>query len=141
MAKADKLLAQAKAHFGVGESALALVSGAYETKIGNHDTLRNGILIATNQRLVFYAKKMTGFEFEALPYKGISSLEMGKSLGGRWIKFFASGNTVSMKWIQDDMTAFVNTVQSQMAGTGDIADHSADATPAAEADEEGEPRG
>ena len=129
MAKADKLLEQAKEHFGAGESALAVISGAYETKIGKHDTVRNGVLIATNQRLLFYAKKLTGFDLEALPYERISSLEMGKKLGGRWIKFFASGNTVSMKWIQDDLTAFVNTVQSQMAGTDDSTDEGADATP------------
>ena len=132
MAKADKLLEQAKEHFGAGESALAIVSGAYETKIGKHDTVRNGVLIATNQRLIFYAKKLTGFDLEALPYERISSLEMGKKLGGRWIKFFASGNTVSMKWIQDDLTAFINTVRSQMAG--DSADEGADATLAVQPD-------
>ena len=138
MAKADKLLEQAKDHFSAGESVLAFVSGAYETKVGKHDTLRNGVLIATNQRILFYAKRLTGFDLEAFPYKGISSLEMGRNLGGRWIKFFASGNTVSMKWIQDDMTAFVNVVQLQMADRGDGADMAAGAALASQPDEGGE---
>lgn len=129
MARADKLIEQAKEHFGAGESPLAAVSGVYETKVGKRDTLRNGVLIATNQRLLFYAKKLTGFDLEAFPYQGISSLEMGKKLGGRWIKFFASGNTVSMKWIQDDMTAFVDVVQSKMAGAGHGIDRSVDDAP------------
>lgn len=135
MARADRLLERAKEHFVAGESALAFVGGAYETKVGERDTLRNGVLIATNQRILFYTKRLTSFDFEAFSYEDISSLETGKKLGGRWIKFSASGNAVSMKWIHDDVTAFVDTVQSQMAGTGDGADQSADATSAAQPDE------
>lgn len=135
MARAERLLERAKEHFVAGESALAFVGGAYETKDGERGTLRNGVLIATNQRILFYTKRLTGFDLEAFPYEGISSLETGKKLGGRWIKFFASSNTVSMKWINDDTTAFVNTVQSQMADTGDGANKTTDATPGAQPDE------
>lgn len=78
-------------------------------------TPREGICIATNQRLLFYAKKLTGFDLESVPYGNISSLEMGKGFMGHYINFFASGNSAKMKWIQvGDVSAFVEIVKAQM---------------------------
>ena len=80
-----------------------------------HAIALNGIFIA-NQRLLFYAKKLTGYDFEAFPYTNISSMEMGKNLMGHYINFFASGNSAKMKWISaGDVRAFVDTVKAQMA--------------------------
>ena len=116
MAKIAKLLKQAEEHFDDGECALQTVLGAYETKIMGSDSARNGIFIATDQRLLFYAKKLTGYDFEAFPYTNISSMEMGKNLMGHYINFFASGNSAKMKWISaGDVRAFVDTVKAQMA--------------------------
>ena len=116
MAKIDKLLRHATKHFDDGESSLQSVLGAYETEIMGADTVRNGIFIATDQRLLFYSKRLTGFDLEAFPYANISSMEMGKNFMGHHIKFFASGNSVKVKWInQGNVTAFVDTVKTQMA--------------------------
>ena len=118
MAKIDKLLERAKEHFDEGEQPLQTVLGAYETKIMGRDSVRNGILIATDHRLLFYAKKLTGYDIEAFPYANISSMEMGKNLMGHYISFFASGNSCKMKWISDDdVRAFVDIVKTQMAAT------------------------
>ena len=82
------------------------------------DSVRNGIFIATDQRLLFYAKKLTGYDFESFPYENISSMEMGKNLMGHYISFFASGNSCKMKWIKaGDVRAFVDTVKTQTAAT------------------------
>ena len=114
MAKIDRLLERAKEHFDESEQPLQTVLGAYETKVMGSDSVRNGIFIATDQRLLFYAKKLTGFDFEAFPYANISSMEMGKNLMGHYISFFASGNNCKMKWISDgDVRAFVDTVKAQ----------------------------
>ena len=51
MAKIGKLLKQAEEHFDDGECALQTVFGVYETKIMGSDSVRNGIFIATDQRL------------------------------------------------------------------------------------------
>ncbi|MDE2752652.1 MAG: hypothetical protein F4151_11385 [Gammaproteobacteria bacterium] len=116
MAKLDKQLERAREHFDEGEKPLQTVLGAYETSIMGQDTVRNGIFIATDRRLLFYAKKLTGYDFEALPYSNISSMEMGKNLMGHYISFFASGNSCKMKWIKaGDVRAFVDTVNAQMA--------------------------
>ena len=115
MAKIDRLLERAREYFDEGEQPLQTVLGAYETKIMGADSTRKGIFIATDHRLLFYAKKLTGYAFEAFPYANISSMEMGKNLLGHYISFFASGNSCKMKWISDgDVRAFVGTVKTQM---------------------------
>ena len=118
MAKIDKLLEHAKDHFAPGEDALASVLGVYEYEIPHmeSDAARKGIFIATNQRLLFYAKKLIGFDLESVPYDNISSLEMGKDfLVGHYINFFASGNSTKMKWIKvGDVPTFVEVVKAQM---------------------------
>ncbi|MEN8673030.1 hypothetical protein [Nocardioides sp.] len=57
MATIDKLLEQAKAHLNPGEQVASAVHGTYETKILGSDSVRTGILMATDTRIVFYAKK------------------------------------------------------------------------------------
>ncbi len=128
MAKLDKLLDQAKEHLDEGEEVLAVIKGTYETKKMGNDWTRAGILAATDHRLVFYAKKMGGYDFEVFPYKEISSIETGKGMAGHHVKFFASGNEVSLKWIDrnSDVPAFVGVVKDQMK-----ADHPTSAAPAA----------
>ena len=58
---------------------------------------------------MFYAKKLGGYEFESFPYDKISSFEQGKSMMGHNFAFFASGNKVTLKWINkgDDFDAFI----------------------------------
>jgi len=100
MGKADKLLEQAKRHLEPGEIVRAGVMGAYETKIMGSDSVRNGVLIATDRRVVFYAKKLGGFDLESFPFGNISSFEHGKSMMGHHVAFHASGNKVQVKWLQ-----------------------------------------
>lgn len=116
MAKLDKLTEQAKAHLEPGEEVLGAVQGTYETKIMGSDSVRTGSLIATDRRVVFYAKKLGGYELESFPYNNISSFEQGKNMMGHNITFFASGNKVHMKWIKTDKTLaqFTETVKKAM---------------------------
>ena len=60
---------------------LAAVQGTYETKMMGSDTVRTGILLATPNRLVFYAKKLGGYDLESFGYDKVSSFEQSKS---RW---------------------------------------------------------
>lgn len=99
MASFDKNIKGIESHLDVDEIIEASVFGVYETKIMGKDSIRSGVLIATGKRLCFYAKKIIGFEFESFPYSHISSFEHGKGLMGHKIKFFASGNNVTIKWI------------------------------------------
>lgn len=117
MAKIDKLLEQAKAHLNPDERVAAAVQGTYETKILGSDSVRTGILIATDSRIVFYAKKLGGYDLESFLYGNVSSFEQSKGMMGHSISFFASGNKVSMKWISDAaaMQQFVGAVKQGMS--------------------------
>lgn len=118
MAKLDKLTEQVKAHLEPSEPILGAVQGTYETKIMGSDSVRTGSLIATDRRLVFYAKKLGGYELESFPYGNISSFEQGKNMMGHTVTFFASGNKVHMKWIKTDkqLALFTETVKASMNG-------------------------
>jgi hypothetical protein len=115
MAKMDKLMEQARVHLDTGERIVGNVLGAYETKVLGKDSMKNGVFLATDKRLVFFAKKMFGYDMESFPYSNISSFEMSKGLLGHTIAFFASGNHAKMKWIKvGDVNHFVSYVKSQM---------------------------
>ena len=115
LASLQRLQELVREHLEAEEKVLHSVFGAYETKRMGNDTIRNGAFFATNLRLVFYAKRTFGFDMEVYPYENISSFEIGKSLMGHKISFFASGNKVKMKWIQKgDVVDFISYVKSRM---------------------------
>lgn len=114
MAGLKKNLKELQPHLSEGEEVLAHVFGAYETKIMGNDSLRNGLMAATNKRLIFFAKKTFGFDMEMFEYSNISSVEASKSMMGHTITFFASGNKASLKWIHEgDVPAFIETVRAK----------------------------
>ncbi len=120
MAKVDKLIKQSQEHLSSDESVVAAVMGVYETEIMGSSTVKNGIFIATESRLVFYSKKLFGFNLESFPYKNLSSIELSKGAMGHIITFVSSGNKVSMKWINDhasrekDVKGFVEYIKNSM---------------------------
>lgn len=101
MANLDRNLAELQPHLEPGEMVQVSVLGAYECKIMGADSARNGILAATDRRLIFFAKKLTGYDMEVFPYPKISSFETGKGMMGHNINLYTSGNKVSVKWIHD----------------------------------------
>lgn len=115
MSKLDKYTRLAKEHLDQDEKVIYTVLGAYESKILKNDTLRNGVFLATDRRVVFYGKRTFGYDLEFFPYENISSIEMGKSLMGKSVSFFTSGNKVSMKWINHgDVKEFFEHVRNRI---------------------------
>ena len=66
--KLNKLLGKAEEHLDSDEEVIKAVVGTYETKIMGNDSVRKGLLAATNHRLIFYAKKRGGSDLESFPY-------------------------------------------------------------------------
>lgn len=126
MGKAEKFVDSFQAHLSSGEDILKsgdtplLVMGTYEVKLLGQDSVRSGSLIATNQRLAFFAKKLTGYEIETFPYKAISSIEQSKGMMGGQVKIVASGNTAVVKWISDVnlLSKLIETVREQISTGG-----------------------
>ena len=83
-------------------------------KMLEEETYRGGVLIATDRRLILYAKKLTGFEFQSFPYDTITAVEMGKSMMGHHLTVRALNTKVEFKWIGKkwDAPAFISTVRS-----------------------------
>ena len=112
MANHKKSLILVKEHLEKEETILFSIYGTYEIKLMGKDSVRNGIFVATEKRIVFYAKKLFGYDFESFPLKNISSIEKSKGFMGHSITFFASGNKAKMKWINDgnidEFTKYVN---------------------------------
>lgn len=106
------------------ESVRAWVFGTFETQIMGQNTIRKGIFVATEKRIVFYAKTFFGFELESFPYKGVSSIEMSSGMMGHAITVIASGNKARMKWINNgDVAAFSSYVNAKLnSGTTNKAD-------------------
>lgn len=120
---AEKNLTHLAPHLESGETVIAHVEGTYETKIMGSETVRKGVLAATDRRVVFFAKKLGGYDLESFPYGNISSIEQGKNMMGGTLKFFASGNTVALKWIdvrKHNLGRFMETVQARIHGGGSV---------------------
>lgn len=135
MANLKKLLKHAQEHLEPGETVDAVALGAYETKIMGNDSVRNGILMATNRRVLFYAKKVGGYDLESFPYENISSFEQSKGMMGGKVSFYSSGNKVNMKWIKEgDLGELTRLVRERM-GKGDSAAPTAPPPPAPAGDD------
>lgn len=118
MANYKKSLVLVKEHLENGESIKASVFGAYEGKLMGNDITRNGIFIATETRLIFFAKKLFGYDLETFPFKNISSIEKSKGMMGHSITVFASGNKAKMKWInKGNISQFTEYVNSNIGKT------------------------
>ena len=120
MANYKKSLLLIKEHLKENETIKESVFGAYE----NNNTTKNGIFVATETRIVFYGKKLFGFDLETFPFKNISSIEMSKGMMGHTITIFTSGNNAKMKWINNgDISKFIEYVNSNI-GTSQQPDNS-----------------
>ncbi len=113
IAKVDKLVAKAGNHLEGDEQVLIAVDGTRFTSGARRSiSTRAGVLIATDQRLLFYAKKGT----ESFPYESISFFEHDTTKNGdERLVFHSSGNVVIISWIHaKDLDEFVAAVKSKM---------------------------
>jgi Bacterial PH domain/Short C-terminal domain len=119
MANHPWMVRSAEKHLESGEQILDWVLGVYEVDrllLGNGS--RSAALIATDRRILFFAKKLVGYDLESFPYRNISSFEQEREVLGAYLRMFAAGNTVELKWIQDrrGLAAFMQTVKEHMSG-------------------------
>ena len=85
--------------------------------MGNN-TVRNGVFAITQNRVIFFAKRMFGYDLESFKFDKISSIERSKNFMGHSITIYASGNEVQIKWVNDGefvtfMDAFDNALENK----------------------------
>jgi hypothetical protein len=85
--KLNKLLGKAEEHLDSDEEVVKAVVGTYKTKIMENDSVRKGLLAASNHRLIFYAKKMVATTSSPSPTR--------TSLPSRWASRWSWGTTSS----------------------------------------------
>jgi hypothetical protein len=103
MAKYETLLNEINANLDPDERILSSVMGTYAGKISDKNSGKNGILVATDKRLVFFSKNAlgSGYAFENFHYSNIGSTEISKGMMGYSITFSISGDKITLKWIKD----------------------------------------
>lgn len=135
MSRKDKYIKLAREHMEPGEVIKHAIFGAYESTVLGKDTVRNGIFIATESRVLFYGKRTFGYDLEEFQYSNISSFESGKHMMGNYINFFASSNKVKLKWINDkDFGDFVTFIKARI-GKKSSAVPASETAPVSAADE------
>ena len=103
-------------HLNPGEEIICSVYGSYEKEILGSKTIGRGILVATNKRIIFYAKEWFGYELENFPYEKIGSIRKKKHLLGTTLEFTVANNLIKLKWIQNkkEVEAFYQHVEKEI---------------------------
>ena len=65
------------------------------------NTQHNGVLLVTNQRVLFYRKGLLGEVLETIPISKISSVETFSMMGYRVLKFHTSHNDLAFKTFEE----------------------------------------
>ena len=118
MAKPKKLLQLLEPQLQEGEKMKYFVSGLYESSVFGNSGVRNGILVATTEKVILFGKGITGSDFESIFYDKISSIEKGKKfLAGSFIKIIGSSQEIKITHVKDeknviDMINLINSFRS-----------------------------
>lgn len=99
MAGYNSNLKAVQEHLDEGETIIESCFGAYECKSMGQDTVRNGIFLVTEKRVVHFGKKLMGYDMESFPLSKVAAIEMSKGLMGKSISMKMSGNDANVKWI------------------------------------------
>ena len=116
MASYNKNLAAVVEHLDEGETIIASCGGLYKAKVLGTDSVRKGILLATEKRVVFFGKKFGGDDLESFPLSNVSAIEMSKHwFSGPAINMKMSGNTAEVTHLNEgDPDAVVKYVRDHM---------------------------
>ena len=106
---AGKHLTAVLQHLQPNENIISSIFGVYETRRMGQSTVRNGVFVLTETRLIFFAKKMFGYDLESFKFDKISSVERSKNMMGHSMTVYTSNNEVHVKWINDgDFVDFID---------------------------------
>lgn len=90
-------------HMKPGEAVTAVGVGYIGDMMGTGNRRQhNGVLIVTNERVVFYRKGLLGEVFETIPLKAITSIERKSFMGHRSMRFHTSHDALEFKTFEQD---------------------------------------
>lgn len=116
MASLDKMVSKASERLEPGEVVIASVLGISKRISVDTDLQKPAVLVATDRRVVLYAKDLMSQAFESYRYADITSAMVthGKLQGGD-VTLSVAGNAVSIYRVRKgDMDLFDRTVREHM---------------------------
>lgn len=113
----EKQAAEDRRHLQPGETAIHWTAGTCDTERMGRTTRRNGIIYATDRRILIVTRSLFGgFSLEEFPYSKMSSLEVSKGLLGYGATFYASSNkTKIFGMVHGDPAALTDYVRGKLA--------------------------
>ena len=109
MTRSNKLIQLVKDTFEEGEEILDYVEGALQTTINNRNTLRTGILVATNKKVRFCGKRFFFIYDDIIEYSDIYGIDLTEEKLGYTIFINGKKKSYSMKFvINSKIHDFVN---------------------------------
>lgn len=112
MVKDEKILNLLKDKFDEDEHIVNYVQGAFETTIKNKNTIRTGILAATNKKVRFCGKRFFLVYDDEIEYVDIYNVEVTEEKFGYTIFIHGKKKSYFMKFvISNDVQNFVNTLK------------------------------
>jgi hypothetical protein len=109
------LLEEAHSYMDPDETPEAAILGAYVSDRLGRRPRRRGVMIATDRRVVFYARKLGGYELEVFPYPTITAVEGGRGALGAHVTIYAGGLRARMKRVRKGaINRFTDTVRAMI---------------------------
>jgi hypothetical protein len=108
-------------HLAADETVHCMIDGAYEVDALRRDAVRNGVVLATDRRVLFVA--LTAFEghmVESYAYADMTGFEQTRGMMGGCVSFTARGSRVTVKWIPPG-SAFTTFCAVVLRNTGRVA--------------------
>lgn len=114
--KQQKEIDQAKNVLTEGETVLDVTTGLGKVKRMGKETSRNGALIVTDRRVIFFTKKLGGYEMSDHVYGLLTSVDYKKGLLNGSISLAASGDHYHLSMVpKEDIERVAQCIRSQMA--------------------------
>lgn len=119
-------------HMLPGETIVEWGDGYIGSMMGKDaDTQKNGSLIVSSERVIFYRRGLLGEVLETIPLKSITSIERRSTLGHRTVRIHTSHDKLEFKLFDkeieqslvraiDDGRSLASTDTSNTAATSDI---------------------
>jgi Bacterial PH domain/Short C-terminal domain len=115
-AKQLKEIEKAKRVLAEGENVLDVTTGMGKVKRMGTETKRNGALLATDRRVIFFTKKLGGYEMSDHVYSLLTSVDYKKGWASGNISLSASGDHYHISMIPtNDVERVAQCIRSQMA--------------------------
>ena len=119
MASKRWILERVQAHLSSDEDIRAVAAGRFEVRALGKKISRKGLLVGTDQRLVFFAKRLRGVDWEEFSYDALTAVEQRKDLPASPISFSFSEKTVTVGQAADSGVDDLLSVMQEKLGKDD----------------------